>query len=499
MRPTISRTRSLTGAFLLAGLAPLLAAAQPVDDLAKRINGLLAAPALRRVQFSISIVRPATGETVYEKNPRRPLMPASNMKVITSAAAFETLGRDFSFSTRIGLCGDRLVVIGSGDPLLGYWDKDPGSGGFRLPEIIPDVVFRLRGMGIESISDIVLDTSIFDGQRVFPTWPRDQLRQKYACEVGGLNYNGNCVEISAVNRGGKVELQIDPPTDYIRLINSVSVGPGRRSWFSVIPTDSSRDLLIKGNCRTRVGPYAVAVENPALFFGDLIRAAAQQAGITVTGQVLEGDAPEDCGFQLVAEQRTSMADCLRQMNKNSFGLAAEAFFKTLGALASPGGKGGSWANGQRAVAAYLRGLGIDDAEFVIADGSGLSRENRLTAGLLTRVLTHLSGQPDWEFYRSSLAVGGVDGTIEGHFWEPIYRGRVMAKSGYISTVRSLSGIARTSSGEFVFSFLANTAGGGARTAIDNAVKALVDWGDGRPPAAPKPKPKAKTPRRTVKS
>ena len=191
-----------------------------------------------------------------------------------------------------------------------------------------------------------------------------------------------------------------------------------------------------------------------------------------------------------------MSDCLRQMNKNSLGLAAEAFYKRLGAAASPGGKGGSWAAGQLALADYLRAAGVDEVEFAIADGSGLSRQNRLTAGALTRVLTRLAARPDWETYRNSLALGGVDGTIEGHFWEPLYRGRVNAKSGYISTVRALSGIVRTTSGEFIFSFLANKAGGGARTAIDNSVKALMDWGDGRPPAAPKPK--ARTTRRTTK-
>jgi len=477
-------------------MGPSFAAAQSADDLARRIDGVLGATGLRRVQFSVSVVRAATGETVYGKNPRLPLIPASNMKVVTSAAALETLGRDFAFSTRAGLCGDRLVIIGSGDPLLGYWDKDPGRSGFGSPEVIPTIVLRLKGMGGETISDIILDTSIFDGQRVCPTWPKDQLRQKYACEVGGLNYNGNCVDISAVNRGGKVVLQLDPPTDYIRLINAVSAGPGRKSWFSVEPADSACELLIQGNCRTQAGPYSVAVENPALFFGSLVKAAAQQAGIAVTGQILEEAAPEDCAFELVADHRTSMADCLRQMNKNSLGLAAEAFFKKLGALSNDDGKLGSWEDGRRALSEYLRGLGIDDAEFAIADGSGLSRENRLSARALTRVLTHLFGLPDWEFYRDSLAVGGFDGTIENHFWEPLYRGRVMAKSGYITAVRALSGIVRTSSGEYVFSFLANQAGGGARTAIDNAVKAIADWGDGRPPAAPKPKPK--TTRRPVK-
>ncbi|OGD21523.1 MAG: D-alanyl-D-alanine carboxypeptidase/D-alanyl-D-alanine-endopeptidase [Candidatus Aminicenantes bacterium RBG_16_63_16] len=496
MKIIISRCKAPVFALVFLGLAPLYAGAQSVDDLARRVNGILGASGLRRVQFSVSIVRAATVESVYEKNPRLPLIPASNMKVITSAAALETLGRDFAFTTRAGLCGDRLVVIGSGDPLLGYWDKDPGRGGFRSPEVIQAIVLRLKGMGIETISDIVLDASIFDSERVCPTWPQDQLRQKYACEVGGLNYNGNCVDISAINRGGKVVLQLDPATYYIRLINSVSAGPGRKSWFSVVPAGSACELLIQGNCRSQAGPYSVAVENPALFFGSLVEAAARQAGIAVTGQVLEGMAPEDCAFGLVAEHRTSMADCLRQMNKNSLGLAAEAFFKRLGALANADGKLGSWAGGQRALSEYLRGLGIDDAEFAIADGSGLSRENRLSARALTRVLTHLSGLPDWEFYRSSLAVGGSDGTIESHFWEPLYRGRIMAKSGYITAVRALSGIVRTQSGEYIFAFLANQAGGGARTAIDNAVKALMDWGDGRPPAARKPR--LKTPRRPAK-
>lgn len=498
MKITVRARRSLVLALVFAGLVPRFAGAQAADDLARRVNGILSAAGLKRVQFSVSIIRAATGETVYEKNPSFPLMPASNMKVITSAAALETLGRDFSFSTRAGLCGDRLVIIGSGDPLLGYWDKDPRHGGFRSPEFIPNIVLRLKGMGVETVSDIILDTSIFDGRRVCPTWPRDQLRQKYACEVGGLNYNGNCVDISAVNRGGRVVLLLDPPTDYIRLINSVSAGPDRRSWFSVEPSGSACDLLVQGNCRTQAGPYSVAVENPALFFGSLVRAAVRRAGIAVTGQVLEGASPQDCALQLVAEHRTSIADCLRQMNKNSLGLAAEALFKTLGALSEPGGKLGSWEDGQKAVTEYLRGMGIDDAEFAIADGSGLSRENRLSARTLTRVLTHLSSLPDWEFYRSSLAVGGFDGTIESHFWEPQYRGRVQAKSGYITGVRALSGIARTQTGEYIFSFIANQAGGGARTAIDNAVKAILDWGDGRPPA-PAPKPRPKAPRRPAKS
>jgi D-alanyl-D-alanine carboxypeptidase/D-alanyl-D-alanine-endopeptidase (penicillin-binding protein 4) len=115
---------------------------------------------------------------------------------------------------------------------------------------------------------------------------------------------------------------------------------------------------------------------------------------------------------------------------------------------------------------------------MIADGSGLSRDNRLSANALTRVLMHLAAGANWEFYKSSLAVGGLDGTIENHFWERKYRGRVLAKSGYIQAVRALSGLVRTDSGDYIFSILANKAGSGARTAIDSAVKAVIDWAAG---------------------
>ncbi len=457
-------------------------------DLQRRIDAILGRSGLRRVHFSASVVRCDSGETVYQKNARLALIPASNMKIVTSAAALEYLGQDFAFVTRVGLCGDALVVKGSGDPLLGDKETDVRNGR-RTQPVIREIVVRLKEMGIASISDIILDTSIFDGQRVYPTWPENQLHQKYACEVGGLNYNGNCVDISAANRNGKVVLTLDPPNDYVRLTNALTIWRSRKSWFSVTRTDVPNALVIQGNCRRQAGPYSVAVENPALFFGRLLRQALLREGIVINGEVLEETAPEDCEFQEMIAFSTSLGDCLLRANKDSLGLAAEAMFKRLAAQSDSGGKPGSWEGGQRILAKYLRALGVDEREFVIADGSGLSRDNRLSANALSRVLLHLAAGPDWEFYRNSLAVGGLDGTIENHFWERKYRGRVQAKSGYIQAVRALSGVVRTESGDYIFSFLANRGGNGARGAIDASVKAIVDWGarpDGSPLGRPYP-------------
>jgi D-alanyl-D-alanine carboxypeptidase/D-alanyl-D-alanine-endopeptidase (penicillin-binding protein 4) len=452
--------------------APLLSPS--AYDLQRRIDGILGRSGLRRVLFSASVIRAETGETVYTKNAHLALIPASNMKIVTSAAALEYLGQDFAFVTRVGLCGDTLVVKGSGDPLLGDKETDARNGRPHHP-VIRGIILRLKESGITSVSDIVLDTSIFESERVHPSWPENQLHQKYACEVGGLNYNGNCVDITAVNQNGKAILALDPPTDYVQLTNALTIWRSRRSWFSVERTDVPNVLVIKGNCRTQAGPYSVAVENPALFFGRLLREEMIREGIEVGGAVREGPVPGDGDFREIVTFSTSIGDCLLRTNKDSLGLAAEAMFKRLAAQSDGEERRGSWEGGQRVLAGYLRGREVDEREFAIADGSGLSRDNRLSANALTRVLMHLAAGPDWEFYRNSLAVGGLDGTIENHFWEPKYRGRVQAKSGYIQAVRALSGVVQTDSGDYIFSFLANRAGSGARAAIDAAVKAVVDW------------------------
>ncbi len=460
-----------SAAALIEPAAPALPSAY---DLQRRIDGILGKSGLRNVYFSARVVRCDTGDAVYGKNAHLALIPASNMKIVTSAAAVEHLGKDFAFVTRVGMCGDALAVKGSGDPLLGDRESDVRNGRPSQP-VVREIVLRLKETGVTSVTDIVLDTSIFDSARVHPSWPADQLHQKYACEVGGLNYNGNCVDISAANRNGKVVLALDPPTDYVQLTNALTIWHSRKSWFSVERSDLPNVLVIQGNCRTQAGPYSVAVENPALFFGRLLREALLSEGIGVSGEVMEGSIPEGCEFRGLIDFSTSIGDCLLRTNKDSLGLAAEAMFKRLAAQSDPGGKQGSWERGQKVLTEYLGGLGVSEREFVIADGSGLSRDNRLSANALTRVLMHLAAGPDWEFYKNSLAVGGLDGTIEKHFWEKKYRGRVQAKSGYIQAVRALSGVVHTESGDYIFSFLANRAGSGARGAIDAAVKAIVDW------------------------
>jgi D-alanyl-D-alanine carboxypeptidase/D-alanyl-D-alanine-endopeptidase (penicillin-binding protein 4) len=156
------------------------------------------------------------------------------------------------------------------------------------------------------------------------------------------------------------------------------------------------------------------------------------------------------------------------------GLAAEALVKTIAAHTNKTRKNGNWAEGRSLIQKYLLALGIEGKEFYIDDGSGLSRQNKLSANAITTVLSHIYKSNDWKLYKDSLAVGGIDGTIRKRFTEEKYRGKIFVKTGYIAGVRSLSGVCSTADGDYIFSILANKTNGRTRTAIDDIVKAIFN-------------------------
>ena len=441
-------------------------------DLAERINGIISRSSQEKVQFSIHIVKADSGRMVYSHNARRALVPASNMKIIVAAAALKYLGPDYEYKTKIGLCGETLVVIGSGDPLLGDKVTD-AKYGREDGWIFKDIAAALKKNGITTIRDIIVDSSIFDDERVHPNWPREQLNQWYACEVSGLNFNDNCIEISAKTIDGRVAIIIEPKTDYVEIINKVVPIQKGKGAVGAYRNLQPNKIVVRGKCKGQVGPFAVAIERPAAFFGFLLAENLAKAGINAEGRLIEKAVGQDCNAKELAEYSSSIADCLARCNKNSLQLVAEALLKTIAAN-SKSAKVGSWAGGREVIREYLLELGIEEKEFYIDDGSGLSRQNRLSANAITKVLSDVYKSKDWELYKGSLAVGGVDGTIGKYFKEEEYKGKVFGKTGYISGVKSFSGICSAAGGDYIFSILANNANGQTRKAVNDIAKAIVD-------------------------
>jgi D-alanyl-D-alanine carboxypeptidase/D-alanyl-D-alanine-endopeptidase (penicillin-binding protein 4) len=450
----------------------LLTACPAYADLAGRINKIIQNKSYTKVRFAIHVVDAGTGITAYAHNPRQKMTPASNMKIITSAAALNYLGPDYKYQTQLGLIGDDLVVIGSGDPLLGDETTDKKHGRSRN-WIFEDIIEALKEKGVKSIDDIIIDRTFFDNNRVHPSWPRKQLNNPYAAEVSGLNYNKNCVRLTTTRNGSKVSISIDPSTKYIKLINQVQTITKGNSAVGAYRNTVPNKLTVRGKCNKSAG-FDVAIENPAAFFGFLLGEKLTKAGIKVKGSLVEKYVKDTKKIRILRTYTTEFEDIMERCNKNSLNLAAEALVKTISAENTQGKINGEWKHGRKLIAAYLNKIGIDQSQFHLDDGSGLSRLNKLSPRALTKVLLTVYGSKNWQFYKDSLAVGGRDGTISRYFKDAKYAGKIRGKTGYISGVRAFSGVCQTSKGDYIFSILTEGGNSNVRGAINDIAKAIID-------------------------
>jgi len=442
-------------------------------DLAKRIDGIISRSLRQKVRSSIHIVKADSGGTVYKHDAGELMIPASNMKIITTAAALKYLGSDYEYITKVGLCDDTLVVIGSGDPLLGD-EKTNIKYGRERDWIFTDIVQLLKRNGTKTVKDIIIDSSVFDDQRVHPNWPKKELNKWYACEVSGLNFNDNCIAISTKNNGGKVAVLIEPQTSFLKLTNKVIPISRGTSAVGTYRNKEPNKIVVYGRCKDRVGPFDVAIERPAAFFGFLLYENLAKSGIKTKGHLIEKILDDHSNFKLLTQYTTELNDCLVRCNKNSLGLVAESLLKTIAAHNNPDGKNGSWDRGRELISEFLLGIGIDESQFYIDDASGLSRQNELSAYAITKVLLNIYDSTNRELYKDSLAVGGVDGTISRYFKEQKYKGKIIGKTGYINGVRSFSGLCVTEQGDYIFSILVNNTNGQTRKVINDIAKAIFD-------------------------
>ncbi|MCD4831758.1 MAG: D-alanyl-D-alanine carboxypeptidase/D-alanyl-D-alanine-endopeptidase [Anaerohalosphaeraceae bacterium] len=459
---------SLIIALCFAGFASMANA----RSLSGQIDKIIRNKKLKSVEFGIVIAEARNGRVIYRHNADKPFTPASNMKLVTSWAAMKTLGPNYNFVTEVGLSDDKLVIIGSGDPLLGEAETDKKLG--RADGwVIQKIIESLENNGIKKIDGIIVDSTIFDDIRVSANWPKGQLNRSYACEVSGLNYNGNCVKIRACRKSGVVNLKIEPQTSYVKLINNIKNSKKSSNAIGSYRSSTPNLLTVFGRCRTQAS-FDVAIERPAAFFGILLAENLSGAGIETDGifserSVRQGD------VQMLAKFETPIKEVLTRCNKDSFALAAECLFKAVAARKITGDKSGSWQGGQMAIAEYLDELKIKRDEYIIDDGSGLSSKNKLSANLISKVILDARNDSYWPVLKDSLATGGVDGTIRKYFRQNKYKAKVFAKSGYINGVRALSGLCLNGEKEYVFAILANKANGSTKTAIHKIVETIIDY------------------------
>ncbi len=454
----------------LLGLVAVLAmsAAAAGQSLDSRVGQIIRGNDLRQTTASVMIVDLETGQELASLNADDPMLPASNMKLVTTAAALDILGKDFRFQTRLEIVqpgklanhvvdpnggavpggGEAatpieptLVLIGDGDPALGDPQVLAGSK-LTVEDLLAQLVKAVKDAGVTSVGRLVVDDRVFDHQFIHEHWPIDQLQNDYCAQVGGLNFYGNVIDVrpepTALGKSPRVVLE--PLAPFIQTSNRAVTA--RNDHFEVERPLGGSDLIFRGSIASRKSvAYQVTINDPPLHTAKLLADRLESAGVTVRAVERVGEGELLPPGQTLFTIRTTLFEVLQRCNTHSINLYAEALLKRMGREFT--GAPGTWNNGGSAVRDFLRRrLGPTSAVVVVDDGSGLSRENRVTSRVLVKVLQAMYADEQLRMdYIQSLAVVGETGTIKGRL--PQLKGRVFAKTGYINGVSAFSGFLLT--------------------------------------------------------
>jgi D-alanyl-D-alanine carboxypeptidase/D-alanyl-D-alanine-endopeptidase (penicillin-binding protein 4) len=459
-------------------IATTAPAAQPLtlqEKLAEILNRLDETGA----RASVRVLDPDTGKTLFEQDADKPVTPASNMKLTVTSAFLDYFGPDASFETNAVVVGEDLWIVGSGDPATGdaAIAKKHGVSQLALFDAWAD---ELTAMGKTTFSgNLYYIDNAFEKQQIHPTWSTDDLVEWYAAPVGGLNLNDNCIDgtVSPTQPGQPGKIDIVPPTNTsIVVVNqTITVAEGQPApttspttqpstkpatdEISIVRAQDQNSFTVSGTVVKGDSLESKPITDGGAFFADALRTHLAGKGITFAGAIVRGEALPTGTATTLKPAKTQITDILWRINKNSQNLVAEGAAKLLGRayaqkeMNTPSAAG-SWANAEIAIRAFLTKHNIDDSSYKFADGSGLSRENKVTTRLISDILLTMYKHPHFKTFFDSLTIGGVDGTIRNRFKDAPYR--VHGKTGYIGGVRSLSGYVKTDSGKWlVFSIIYN--------------------------------------------
>jgi len=456
--------------FLCCAHQPNMAAESETPTLVKfrqEMETIFADPSFANAHWGVAIQSLKTGEYFYLRNEDKEFMPASNMKLYTTANALYKLGPDFRFVTRVytnglirpdGLLEGDLIIRGCGDPsLCGRFHEG------RITQVLEAWADSLSQKGVKSISGrIIGDDDYFDDEPLGIGWSWDDLNDYYAAQISALTFNDNCVDIlfspgDSLDQPGRC--QLEPNTKYVEIINQVKTGRRTRLQFDRAPGTNRitcRGTIALGEANRRDW---VTIDNPTKFCATVFAEVLQARGISVAGGIFDIDELTDFSYapfaiyELGSSTSPTLQEIITVVNKESMNLYAELFYR-VNAKEQAGN--GDLMNAEESAKEVFGGMGINPVHLSLADGSGLSRLNLITPKSTIKLLSFMRRQPYGHFYYDSLPIAGVDGTLKGRMRGTAAAGKIHAKTGMIAKVRALSGYATTQDGEeLVFSMIVN--------------------------------------------
>ena len=462
----------------LLNLAPATLA-----DLKSRIEEIAHQPALEPGFFAVKIVSLDTNQIIYEQNANKFVRPASNMKLYTVATAFDRLTPDYHFVTSVyakerpedGKIKGDLIVYGRGDPSIAarFNNGDYFKG-------INDLADRIVAAGVKRVKgDLVGDESYFNGAPVGSGWEWEDLTWSYGAELSALTINDNAIDLTVkpgMSVGFPVVITSGPPaTSFMTIANHATTSAhGSRSDLHIYRGLGANTLEISGSLPLGDTGFigGVAVPDPALAFVSMLRDALVKRGVRIDGRVRTVNARSGGSIvpnspaglmpiEIAGLQSPPFSIIAAHTLKPSQNQYTELILRTLGKTqpANPVDENRARDNensGLGVVTSFLRGAGVGESEIALNDGSGLSRNDLISANTTVQLLTFMTKHRYFAQFRDALPIAGVDGTLRTRMRGTPAEGNVRAKTGSLSSVASLSGYVTTAAGEhLVFSMMLN--------------------------------------------
>lgn len=410
----------------------------------------------RSGQWGAMVISLTKGDTLFAQNADGPMLPASTMKMYTSAIALDRFGGDYVFKTPVlrdqqvagdGSLNGNLYLRGVGDPSLStrFWKGDTPMDALAR-QVVQAGIKRVRG-------DIVGDASAFDSRTIPDGWKRSYLGAAYAARVSALSLNENLVWVAVRANGDAAEVSLEPATRTIPVKSTVRVIAGKGGRITA-SRQADGSILVRGTVGRSSAPrkYSLVVDDPALFVTGALHAALEKAGVKVDGVSRLGTAPDN-GMQVAAVASPPLGQIVGEMNRESINVVAELLFRSAAATET---QVGSAETGMMALREFFSEKVKSRADMLAAtDGSGLSELDRVTARSMVELLSYAHSS-DWSsVFHASLPVEGESGTLRRRTSAPS-RGNLHAKTGTTNRVASLGGYVSARNGEILaFSFIYN--------------------------------------------
>jgi D-alanyl-D-alanine carboxypeptidase/D-alanyl-D-alanine-endopeptidase (penicillin-binding protein 4) len=463
-------------------LRPTAAFAQPASgaaicpaQLSAAIDAVANRPQFSRSSWGILVetLSPTSNRTLYSRQGTRYFIPASNAKLLTTAAALEKLGPQFRIRTSVygtppSSGRVSLRVVGRGDPSL--TDAE-----------LATLAQQLKSRGVTQVDRLIADDGYFQGEPVHPNWEWEDVQAGYGAPVSSLILNQNAINLTLEPRNPGQPLGViwENPTEAVGWRvenNSRTVGANEEESVEVGRDLSKPVLRVSGQLRagSEPEPVAVAITNPAENFLQHFRQALAAEGIAVAQASVARRSPIAGEVELAAVESPPLSELLQETNQESNNLYAEVLLRSLAAGST---SGETLAAGLEVLKATLTRLGVNPESYVPEDGSGLSRQNLVSPEALVQTLRAMSSSPRADIYRASLPVAGVSGSLKNRFRDTAAQGIVRAKTGTVGGVLALSGYVTPPDYQpLVFSIVLNQSNqplGTQRQAIDQIVLLLA--------------------------